>query len=215
MQLLLIRHASNDWVGKRLAGWTEGVHLNEKGRAEAARLAGRLAGVRLDAIYSSPLDRAMETAAFVAAPHGLTVGVLPDVGEVRFGSWEGRELDALREEALWLGVQSFPSGTRFPGGENMAEVQSRAVAAVERLRVGHEDEMVAIVSHGDVIKALVAHYMGCHLDMFQRLVVAPASLSVLRVGGRAPRLLLFNDTGSVPQPPEPSPEARDQGAAHG
>ena len=212
MQLLLIRHASNDWIGTRLAGWTPGVHLNDVGRAEAAALAARLAGRRLDAVYASPLERARETAGFVAAPHGITVRLLPEVGEVHFGSWEGRSLEELRAEPLWAQVQQRPSQIRFPGGESLAEVQARAVAALERLRADHPRRVVAVVSHADVIKVAVAHYAGAHLDHFQRLVVTPGSLSVIHLSDGEPRLVLFNDSGTLPPPAATDAEPGAAGA---
>ena len=214
MQLLLIRHGSNDWIGTRLAGWTPGVHLNDLGRAEASALAARLAGRPLHAVYASPLERARETAAFVAAPHGLPVRTLPEVGEVRFGSWEGRALEELRADPLWERVQRHPSGTRFPGGESLADVQARAVAALDGLAARHPREVVAVVSHADVIKAAVAHYAGAHLDHFQRLVVAPASLCVIHLSDGEPRLVLFNDSGALPPPPAAADAEPDAAGAH-
>jgi probable phosphoglycerate mutase len=202
MQLLLIRHAMNDWVGTRLAGWRPGVHLNRDGRAEAAALAARLASYPLQAIYASPLERAQETAAFVAGPHGLTVQTHAGIGEVRYGEWTGKHLKELRDDPLWPVVQVHPSGARFPGGETIAEVQSRAVAAVESMRLDHRDGVVAAVTHGDVVKTVVAHYIGMHIDLFQRLVVGTASVTVLRFTPHGPRLFAFNDKGGVPLPPQ-------------
>jgi probable phosphoglycerate mutase len=203
-QLLLIRHAHNDWVNRRLAGWTPGVHLSDEGHAEASALAQRLADYRLDAVYASPLERAQQTARYLAEPRGLPVRTLEGLGEVRYGSWTGRELSALRHEPLWRTVQARPSLARFPDGESLAEMQARALAALEALRRDHPNEVVAVVSHGDVIKALVAHYTGMHLDHFQRLAVATASLTVVRISDEGARLILFNDTGHVPAPPEPA-----------
>ncbi len=205
-EILLIRHAHNDWVNDRLAGWTPGVHLNPQGQAEARALAERLADHRLDAVYSSPLERAQETAAHVVQSRGLEVQPLAGVGEVRYGDWTGQKLKDLRADPLWRTVQQFPSRIRFPGGESLVEVQARAVAALDGICDRHPNQAVAVVSHGDVIKAAVAHYVGAHLDMYQRLTVATASLSVLRFGDHGPRLILFNDTGTVP-PFEPSPAA--------
>jgi probable phosphoglycerate mutase len=202
VQLLLIRHATNDWVPDRFAGWTPGVRLNEEGRSQAAAVAHRLSSTRLDAVYSSPLERALETAAFVSRPHGLDVQVLEGIGEIRGGDWEGRTLKSLREEPLWGAVQHYPSITRLPGGETLGEVQSRAVAAIEGLRQRHEGGVVAAVSHGDVIKGLIAHYAGLHLDLFQRLAVSPASVSVVQFTPHGPRLALMNDTSGLPSPPE-------------
>lgn len=206
---LLIRHAHNDWVNNRLAGWTPGVHLSAQGQEEAQALAKRLATHRLDAVYSSPLERAQETAACLVRERDLAVQVLDEVGEVRYGDWTGRELKALRKDPLWATVQQFPSLVRFPGGESLVEVQARVVAAVDSLRARHPDQVVAVVSHGDVIKAAVAHFSGAHLDMFQRFSVATASLSVLRFTANGPHLALFNDTGAVPpfEPPQPAEDA--------
>jgi probable phosphoglycerate mutase len=206
-QLLLIRHAHNDWVDQRLAGHSPGVALNERGRAEAQALAQRLAAYPLAAVYASPLQRAQETAAALAAPHGLPVRELAGVAEVHFGTWTGRELAALRAEPLWAAVQQRPSLVRFPDGESFPEVQARAVAALEAVCAEHPDAAVAVVSHGDVIKLAVAHYSGLHLDQFQRLAVATAAVSVVRRTAEGARLLLFNDTGTVPPPPEPEQPA--------
>jgi probable phosphomutase (TIGR03848 family) len=201
--LLLIRHATNDWVGDRLAGWTPGVHLNDAGRGEAAVLAARLATYPLDAVYASPLERAQETGGFVAAPHGLPVRTLDGLGEVRCGAWTGRTLTELQTDPLWPAILHQPSHTRIPGGETLAEVQARAVAAIEAIRAAHPRGVVAAVSHGDVVKAVVAHYVGMHLDLFQRLVVDTCALSAVRFTRHGPRLVLFNDTGSLPPPPHP------------
>ena len=214
MQLLLIRHARNDWVDGRLAGRTPGVHLNEEGRGEAAALAARLAETRIDAIYASPLERAQETARFVAGPHQLPVRRLDAVGEIEFADWTGESLEGLRknEARRWHGVQHHPSGTRFPGegGETLYEAQARAVAGIEALRAEHAaHEVIAVVSHADVIKAIVAHYAGTHIDLFQRLIVSTASLSVIRFAPDRPFLLLFNDTGAVPPAPEPKKDAEE------
>ncbi len=214
-QLLLIRHARNDWVGDRLAGWTPGVHLNDEGRGEAEALARRLKDYTIDAVYSSPLERATETAAFLAKPRGLEVQVLPGIGEVRFGTWAGHKLKELAKEELWARAQVYPGGTRFPEGENLAEVQARALAALAGVLAAWPDGVVAAVSHGDVIKAVVAQYVGTHLDLFQRLVVSTASLTVVRFTPHGPRLLLFNDVGTIPRPPKlPSSGDEAEDAKH-
>ena len=196
--LLLIRHALNDWVGKRLAGWTPEVHLNDKGRAQAQALAQRLADRPLAAVYTSPLERAVETAQAIAAPHRLEVQVREGVGEVRYGAWTGKSLKELSQEDAWRMVQVYPSGARFPGGEMIREMQARAVAEIDAIVAAHPEQMVAVVSHADVIKAVLAHYVGLHLDLFQRLVISPASLSVLAFTPMGPRLLCLNDTSHNP-----------------
>jgi probable phosphoglycerate mutase len=196
--LLLIRHATNDWVKGRLAGWTPGVHLNEEGKQQANQLATRLAEFSLTAIYSSPLERAMETAQALAQPHAMQVHVVKEIGEVQYGEWTGGELKELAKHELWPVVQFYPSGARFPGGESLTEVQMRAVHAVDDLRTRHtKQECFVVVSHADVIKLVVAHYLGMHADLFQRLVINPASLTAFRFERMGPRLLALNETGSL------------------
>jgi len=203
MQLMLVRHAKNDWVGDRLAGWTPGVHLNDQGRQQAEALGGRMAHLPITAIYSSPLERAVETAQAIAAPHNLEVQVLEDIGETRYGEWTGASLKELAKTELWPVVQVYPSGARFPGGESLRETQARAVAALDALCDAHpkETDLIVAVSHADVIKTAVAHYTGLHLDLFQRLVISPASLSVIQFSKFCPRLVCLNETGAVPEPP--------------
>lgn len=199
-QLLLIRHAVNDWVGKnRLAGWTPGVHLNDEGRRQAEALAERLAEAELKAVYSSPLERTMETAEIVARPRGLPVRIREGIGEARYGEWTGQKLEDLAKTDLWQTVQFYPSGARFPEGEALREMQSRAVAEVDAIRADYPEGMIAVVSHSDVIKAIIAHYVGMHLDLFQRLVISPASISILVFGKMGPRLVRLNDTSHIPE----------------
>ena len=212
-RLLLIRHAVTEQTGSKLSGWTPGLHLSAKGREQASALAGRLAKVHIDAVYSSPLERCQETAAAVAEPHGLEVRTLEGVGEVRYGDWTGRTLKELAKEDLWRTVQLHPSGARFPGGESIYEMQTRAVAALEALRADplHKDQTVLVASHADVIKAVAAHYLGLHLDTFQRLVVHPASLTAFAFGP-VPQLARLNETGDNTDLVPPPPDARDAGA---
>jgi probable phosphoglycerate mutase len=196
--LVLIRHATNDWVRKGLlAGWTPGVHLNEEGRAQAQALGERLAESHLDAIYSSPLERALETAQAVANPHGLEVQTHNGIGEVKYGDWNGRSLKELFKTPLWRSVQIYPSGTRFPKGESIGEMQARVVAALDEIRLAHPKQIVAAVAHSDVIKAAVAFYIGLPLDLFQRLIISPASVTVIGFSPFGPRLLRMNDSGAL------------------
>lgn len=196
--LVLIRHATNDWVRKGLlAGWTPGVHLNEEGRAQAQALGERLASSQLDAVYSSPLERALETAQAVAAPHGLDVQIHEGIGEVHYGEWNGRSIRELVRKPLWRSVQIHPSGTRFPGGETIGEMQARVVATLDEIRSAHPQGIVAAVAHADVIKAATAFYIGVPLDLFQRLVISPASVTVVGFGRFGPRLLRMNDGGEL------------------
>ncbi len=196
--LLLIRHATNDWVGDRLAGWTPGVHLNEPGQAQAAALAERLAVWPISAIYSSPLERAVETAQAVAGRHDLDVVIEDDVGEARYGDWTGQSIKELAKTPEWLQVQFTPGLARFPNGEALGEMQTRAVAAVERLRRLHPS-------------GVAAYYAGMHFDLFQRLVIDTASVTWIRFTTHGPRLLRLNDTGAL-EPPKPE-AGSDQAAA--
>jgi probable phosphomutase (TIGR03848 family) len=212
-RLLLLRHATTDHTGRLLTGWTPGVHLGERGRAEAQALAERLAPLEIHAIYSSPLERCMETATAVAEPRGLKVTIIEEVGEVRFGEWTGKELRKLARTDLWRVVQAHPSGARFPDGESIYEMQARAVLACERLREAHPDETVAVCSHADVIKAVAAHYLGMHLDLFQRIVVGTASVTAIGFGP-VPYLLRLNDSGlTADLAPPAEPPAGDPAAA--
>ena len=198
MNLILIRHAVNDWVGEKLAGWTPGVHLNDEGRAQAAALARRLAEVPLAAIYSSPLERTLETAEPLAQAHGLAVQAREGLGETQYGDWTGRTLKELRDEKLWPVVQVYPSGARFPAGESMREVQARIVAELDAIRDSHTGQTVAVVSHSDPIKMAVAHYAGLPLDLFQRLTISPASVTAFAFTQFGPRLLCMNYTDPLP-----------------
>jgi len=195
--LLLIRHGLTDATGRTLVGWTPGVHLSERGRAQARALAERLGPVPLAAMYSSPLERCLETAEPVAAQKGLVVTAIDGLGEVRFGDWTGRTLAQLARTRLWGAIQQVPSGVRFPGGESFLETQHRAVREVAAIAAAHPRRVVAMFSHGDVIKLLVAHFAGLSLDMFQRLVISPASVTAVAAGDGVPRILRVNDTGGV------------------
>lgn len=209
-QLLLVRHGMTDWVGDRLAGRTPGIPLNAAGRAEAAALAARLADTPIEAVYASPLERTRETAGYLAQPRGLDVTVLDGVGEVDFGAWTGRPLSELRREKLWRTVRSTPSAMRFPDGERLLDAQARALAAIETVRAAHPWSTVAVVSHADIIKAILAHHAGLHFDLFQRISIGTASLSILHFHADGASVVLVNDVGKVPpplKPPEPEPAA--------
>jgi probable phosphomutase (TIGR03848 family) len=212
--LLLIRHGANDWVHGRLAGWTPGVHLNDDGRSQAAATATRLATLPIDAIYTSPLDRTVETAQAIAGPRGMPLRLVEGLGEVKYGEWQGAELKELYKHELWPGVQFYPSGTRFPGGETLGEAQMRMVATLDGLRAQHPKGIFAVVSHADIIKLALAYYVGMHIDLFQRLEISPCSVSAIFFTPMGPRLLAYNDTGSLehlkpkPEPPKQAAQAQ-------
>ena len=199
-RLYLIRHGNTDWVGRVLAGRAPGIALNAEGREQAARLPDRLAGVPIDKIVSSPLERARETAAPLAARLGLEVEVRDGVTEVDYGDWTGRTFAEVGPDPLWRRYDATRSVTRIPGGELALEVQARVVAELERLARETPDGVVAVVSHGDPIKSALAHVVGSPLDLIQRLEISPASVSVVELGDRGPRVLCVNDTGASPRP---------------
>jgi probable phosphoglycerate mutase len=198
-QILLIRHATNDFVKTgKLAGWTPDVHLNEEGQAQAAALGKRLADAPLQRLYSSPLERTMETAEAVRAYHAhLPLTPYPEVGEVQYGDWQGQAVSALTMRKMWHVIQEYPSRAFFPNGETMRGVQARVVNAIERLAEEHPRELVVVVSHADLIKMVLAHYLGMHLDNFQRIVVSPASISTLSLGYGRPYVISMNDVAHV------------------
>ena len=201
-KIYLIRHAENDFIRKnRLAGWLPGVHLNARGYIHAEALAETLAEVKLEGIYASPLDRTLETAEPIAQKMGLKVTACEDLGEIRYGEWEGRSLKLLQRRKLWPLIQQTPSLVRFPKGESFVEAQKRAVAVVEKLRVLHTGgkSSIACISHSDVIKLILAHYLGLPLDLFQRLTILPASISILEVGAQI-RIISINDTRATIAP---------------
>jgi probable phosphomutase (TIGR03848 family) len=195
VQLILIRHAQNEWVRTgRLAGWTPGVHLNDEGKQQAEALGRRLASANLQAVYSSPLERAVETAEAITAHYpDLSVAIEEGMGEVNFGEWTGKRLRQLRRKRLWEVVQHFPSGARFPQGESIREMQNRVVSTLERLADGHPGGRIAVVAHSDVLKAAIAHFAGIHLDLFQRLIISPASISIVALGRSGVHIVRLND----------------------
>jgi probable phosphoglycerate mutase len=194
--LFLIRHGHNEYVGKgKLAGRMPGVHLSELGERQAVALAGLLKPVRLQAIYASPLERTMETAGPIAVAQGKDVQPLPGLLEIDYGRWQGASLKALQRRKLWPVIQNRPSLARFPGGESFAEAQARVVAALDELLTRHPGSKTdaAAVFHSDPIKLALSHFLGLPLDMFQRLTIDPASISVLAFSGHSVRLLKMND----------------------
>lgn len=192
--ILLIRHGENQYVKKgKLAGRLPGVHLNEKGRKQADAVAQFLAEAPIKAVYSSPLERTMETAKPIAAVHKLTVIKRPGLQEVDFGQWEDKSLKQLMRRKLWKTVQSAPSRMRFPEGESFVEAQHRVTAELEFLVGLHKDmELVVCVGHSDMIKLALAYFMGLALDNFQRLMVSPASISTLHLSAAHSHIININ-----------------------
>ena len=176
----LIRHGQNDWVGKKLAGRLAGVHLNAHGVTQARRLAAGLADVPINAVFSSPLERAVETAEPIARVQGLSVQVFPDLLEIDFGSWQGKSLKRLQRLKVWEQVQKKPADFSFPKGESFDEAQTRVSEGLITLSKQFEKkERVVCVAHSDVIRLTVAHFLGVPLNNFQRIRIDPASVTVL------------------------------------
>lgn len=214
--VLLVRHGENDYVKKnRLAGRKSGVHLNDTGRAQALAVAEKLTGALVKAVYSSPLERAMETAEPFA--QALNLEVIPREGllETDYGEWQDKTLKSLRRRKLWKVVQGRPSMARFPQGESFAETQHRICREIEALVGQHaEKDIFVCVSHADPIKLAVAYYLGLPLDAFQRLAVSPASITALAIGESYSHLLTLNYDLSF-KLPQPGTRKPKKSAANG
>jgi probable phosphomutase (TIGR03848 family) len=210
--VILLRHGRTTAnTGGVLAGWTPGVRLDETGDAQAAAVGKRLATVPLAAVVSSPLERCAQTAAAVVAGRDLDVATDDRLGEARYGDWTGRAIKELAKEPLWKVVQQHPSAAVFPGpeGEGLAQTQARAVAAVRAWNATLGPDAVWLAcSHGDVIKAILADALGVHLDQFQRIVVDPASISVVTYTDTRPFVVRVNDTGGDVSALIPPPRKR-------
>lgn len=178
--ILLIRHGLNNWVGKRLAGRAPGVHLNEIGLKQAQTISEVLQEVPISAIYCSPLARAVETAHPLAQIHSLPINLKEELQEINFGNWQGKTIKQLRRLKLWKSVQLEPEKFRFPEGESFSEAQQRLSGFIETIFVNHDKEdIVACFSHSDSIRLILAHFLGLPLNMFQKISVDTASISVL------------------------------------
>ncbi len=194
--LIFVRHGRTPTTGAVLPGRAPGLHLSPEGTAQARNAAQRLGALgRVKAIYASPMERTLETAAPIAKACGLRVRRSPGLIECDFGRWTGRKLHHLRRRKEWTAVQNHPSGFRFPGGESFAEMQARALEAVSGICAHHPGEIVVAVSHADVIKAIAAAAAGTPLDLFQRIVISPCSLTVIAYSTSGPTLLSLNNTG--------------------
>jgi probable phosphomutase (TIGR03848 family) len=201
--LVLIRHASTEETGRSLSGRLPGIPLSEKGREEARALAERLSSVDFTRIASSPIQRCLETLEPILRTRTSGVAARPEVEiderliEVDYGAWSGRELKALAKDPLWTTVQRQPSAMHFPKGEALAAAAARGVTAVrERSAALGSDDVWLAASHGDVIKAIVADALGTPLDLFQRIAIDPASITVIRYGGERPTVVRVNDSGT-------------------
>ena len=196
--ILLVRHGQTPTTGKVLPGRAAGLHLAETGRAQAEAVAQRIAALKkVDAVYASPLERARETAAPIARATGHRVRTHKGLLECDFGDWTGAELSALMKKPEWSTVQRAPSTFRFPNGESFTEMQVRIVSALDAIRAEHPGGTVVCVSHADPIKAAVAHALGTHLDLFQRIVIGTCSVSAVARSAFGPIDLTVNSNGSL------------------
>ncbi len=199
--VLLVRHGQTPTTGKLLPGRAGGLHLSETGQGQAKAVGERLAGVKkIAAIYASPLERTRETAAAISAAVGVKVTTDKGLLEVDIGDWTGQELKTVRKAPEWKQVHSYPSGFRFPGGESFLEMQTRIVSTIDRLRTAHPGQTIVAVSHADTIKAAVAQALGTHLDLFQRIVISPCSVTAIAYGDGGPTVLSVNSTSDGPAP---------------
>lgn len=193
--ILLVRHGNTPTTGKVLPGRAKGLSLSDTGQDQAKTAAERIAALaRVDAIYCSPLERARETAAPIAAARGLKAKVDRGLLECEFGDWTGAQLSRLSKLPEWSTVQRAPSTFRFPNGESFTEMQVRMVSTLDRLRSAHPGGTIVCVSHADPIKAAVAHAVGTHLDLFQRIVISTCSISALAWSPHGPAVLAVNTT---------------------
>jgi probable phosphomutase (TIGR03848 family) len=198
--LLLVRHAVTPTTGTVLYGRADGVSLSDRGRSQAQEVAERLAVLPIAAVYSSPLERCRETARPIAEQAGLRVRTAPGLVEVDAGRWTGRRLSALRRTRAWQTVVGKPAEFRFPDGESFVEMQRRTMAALERIARAHPEGIAVAVSHGDNIRLAMSWFAGAPLDRFQRIVVAPASVSAVwlpKGPDGQPAVVLVNDSGSL------------------
>ena len=192
--LLLIRHGENDYLKKnKMPGRLPGVHLNERGREQANELAQALARMPIKAIYTSPLERAVETAEPLAQTLGLDIRLRPALMDTDVGQWQGRELKKLHRLSLWKQIESAPSRGRFPGGETFLEMQTRLVNEIEAICAAHKpNDLIACFLHSDPIMVIVAHYIGLPLENFARLTVDTGSVTILAIGKTRARLVALN-----------------------
>ena len=195
---LLIRHGETDANGKLMAGSAKGWRLNPRGTRQAQMLADRLASVEIRAIYASPLERAMETAEPIARSHGIQPIPVEGLGEIRIGAWQGIPFSELDRREDWRRFNTFRSGTCPPGGELMRETQTRMFTEIESLRARHPEDTVAVVSHSDPLRSLLAFHLGIPLDLTRRLQLNTGSLSVVRMDASSVRVLSVNQMEGNP-----------------
>lgn len=197
MLLLLVRHGATSVTGRKLTGWLPGFSLSEEGKRQSEETANRLKELPVKAIYSSPLERCLETAQIIAITHKRQVKIIENIGEIRYGDWQGRSLKSLYRTKAWKELRARPGDFRFPNGETIREAQARGMAEIEKLRRQHKDHTIVVCSHADMIRVLVAGYLGLALDLYNRMSIAPASVTAIAMDDIGVRLLRLGDTGSL------------------
>jgi len=213
-RIVLVRHGVTAQTGPLLSGRLPGIDLSEKGVEQAEHAAARLASLAVTAVYASPIERTTQTAQCIAARFGLPVIALDGVIEADYGEWTGGKIADLAKTEEWKVVQVAPSRARFPGGESIREMQARVVGALDAVVAQHPHETIVVVSHADPIKSAIAHYAGTHLDLFQRVFVSPASITVLEFHALGVSLVKCNDTGNLDELlPAPAREADSEAPA--
>ena len=196
--IVLVRHGQTPTTGVKLPGRAKGLHLSDVGKQQAAAVGDRLDAITtINAIYSSPLERARETAMPLAKRRNMPVRIERGLLECEFGDWTGADLKDLYKLPEWSTVQRYPSGFRFPNGESFSEMQTRIVGALGALRAKHPGETIVCFSHADPIKAAVADALGTHLDLFQRITISTCSVTAISYGSHGPNVLTVNDTGAL------------------
>lgn len=196
-RLVLVRHAVTEHTGPLLSGRMPGISLSARGVEQAEAAAVRLAGLPVGIVYASPIERTTQTAQRIATRHSLDVIPLPGVIEADYGEWTGGKISDLAKTDEWKVVQVAPSRARFPGGETIQEMQARTVSALDAVVAAHPNTTIVVVSHADPIKSAIAHYTGMHLDLFQRVHVSPASVTVFDFHVYGAMLVKCNDTGGL------------------
>ena len=191
---LFIRHGAHDYLGRAIAGRLPGVHINDLGRRQAEQLAEKLSSLPIDAVYSGPLERVRETAEPICRRFNLPLQVADEFTEIEAGEWQDQPFTELAKQPVWKQINTFRSSTQFPGGELMLEVQVRALRKLNELRGRHR--FVVVVTHGDVVRGVMAHFLGMHLDLFLRIEIDPASLSLLEYGDDYAIVRLLNSPSS-------------------
>jgi broad specificity phosphatase PhoE len=196
----LIRHGSTDTLHERIAGWSTGVRLNQRGQSEVLALSTRIDGCGAQGVYTSPLERARETAEPLADVLKCPLIQQDELGELQFGSWTNQRFDELDADPHWRRFNQFRSGSRLPGGDSFLSVQARAVNILLDLRARHPEERILIVSHGDVIKAVLMHFLGIPIDLCHRLTIAPTSISQIELHTDYVCIPRINDTSHIERP---------------